>query len=174
MKRTVGSPWDTDNEQGPQVDKLQFNKILDLIESGKKEGANLKCGGDRHGDKGYFIQPTVFSDVTDEMRIAKEEIFGPVMQIFKFSTIDEVIDRANNTAFGLGAAVNTTNINTALEVAHGVRAGTVWVNCFDNFSAAAPFGGYKMSGSGRELGEYGLTQYSEVKTVMVKIPKKNT
>lgn len=174
QKRSVGSPWDASNEQGPQVDKMQFDKIVELIESGKKEGASLKCGGSRHGDKGYFIQPTVFSDVTDNMRIAQEEIFGPVMQILKFGSMEELIERANNTAFGLGAAVNTSSLDRALEFSHGVRAGTVWVNCFDNFSAAAPFGGYKMSGAGRELGEYGLTQYSEVKAVMIKIPKKNT
>jgi len=174
LKRTVGSPWSKDNEQGPQVDKEQLGKILELIESGKKEGATLKCGGERHGDKGYFVQPTVFADVTDDMRIAREEIFGPVMQIMKFSTTEEVIERANKTCFGLGAAVNTTSLDRALEVSHGVRAGTVWVNCFDNFACQAPFGGYKMSGSGRELGEYGLAQYSEIKTVMIKVPKKNS
>lgn len=173
-KRTVGSPWDESNEQGPQVDKDQFNKILELIESGKQQGATLNCGGGRHGDKGYFIQPTVFSDVKDDMRIAEEEIFGPVMQILKFSTMEELIERANKSCYGLGAAVNTTSLDKAIEVAHGIRAGTVWVNCFDNFTAAAPFGGYKMSGAGRELGEYGLSQYSEVKTVMIKVPKKNT
>jgi len=174
LKRTIGSPWDETNEQGPQVDKGQFDKILELIESGKKDGAALKCGGGRHGDKGYFIQPTVFADVTDGMRIAKEEIFGPVMQIMKFSTTEEVIERANNSEYGLGAAINTTSLDTAMEVANAMRAGTVWVNAYDNFSCAAPFGGFKQSGAGRELGEYGLTQYSEVKTVMIKIPKKNT
>ncbi|XP_047139581.1 aldehyde dehydrogenase, mitochondrial isoform X1 [Hydra vulgaris] len=174
VKKTVGCPWDKSNEQGPQIDKAQFDKILSLIESGKSEGAQLKCGGNRHGEKGFYVQPTVFADVTDDMTIAKEEIFGPVMQIMKFSTMEEVIERANLTCYGLGAAVNTTNINRALEFAHGVRAGTVWVNSYDNFSCAAPFGGYKMSGSGRELGEYGLQQYSEVKTVMVKIGKKNS
>jgi len=173
-RRTVGSPWEDSNEQGPQIDQEQFDKILELIESGKKDGAKLHCGGSRHSDKGYFIQPTVFSDVTDEMRIAKEEIFGPVMQIMKFSTMDEVIERSNNSVYGLGAAVNTTSIERALQFSHGVRAGTVWVNAYDVFCAQAPFGGYKMSGSGRELGEYGLEQYSEIKTVMIKIPTKNS
>jgi len=174
LKRTVGSPWGAENEQGPQIDKEQFDKILELIESGKKDGAKLNCGGNRHGEKGYFIQPTVFSDVTDDMRIAQEEIFGPVMQILKFSTMDDVIERANNSVYGLGAAVNTASLERALQFAHAVRAGTVWVNVYDVFCAQAPFGGYKMSGSGRELGEYGLEQYSEVKTVMIKIPKKNS
>jgi len=174
VKRTVGSPWDKSNEQGPQVDKAQFDKILGLIETGKQEGAKMECGGSRHGDKGYFIQPTVFSDVTDEMTIAKEEIFGPVMQIMKFSTMEELIERANKTEYGLGAAVQTTNLDRALQFSHGVRAGTVWVNAYDVFCAQAPFGGYKMSGAGRELGEYGLEQYSEVKTVMIKVPQKNS
>lgn len=173
-KRSVGSPWDDNNEQGPQVDKMQFDKILGLIETGKKEGATLKCGGDRHGDRGYFIQPTVFADVTDGMTIAKEEIFGPVMQIMKFSTMDEVIERSNASEYGLGAAVQTKSIDRALQYSHGVRAGTVWVNAYDVFCAQAPFGGYKMSGAGRELGEYGLEQYSEVKTVMIKVPGKNS
>lgn len=170
LKRTVGSPWDAANEQGPQVDSVQFNKILELIEVGKKDGAKLHCGGGRYGDKGYFIQPTVFSDVTDEMTIAKEEIFGPVMQILKFKTMEEVIERSNSSEYGLGAAVNTKSLDRALECVHGVRAGTIWVNCYDNFDVIAPFGGYKQSGQGRELGEYGMQQYSEVKTVMIKLP----
>lgn len=173
-KRTVGSPWDAANEQGPQIDKTQFDKILGLIECGKKEGANMTCGGGRDGDKGYFIQPTVFSDVTDEMTIAKEEIFGPVMQIMKFKDLEEVLERANGSAYGLGGAVHTTSLDTALACAHGLRAGTVWVNCYDNFDCMAPFGGYKESGQGRELGEYGMAQYSEVKTVMIKVPQKNS
>ena len=99
---------------------------MDLIESGKKEGATLECGGARHGEKGFFVQPTVFSNVTDEMRIAKEEIFGPVQQILKFKTMEEVIERANTTTYGLAAAVHTTDVNKALQLAHAVRAGTVW------------------------------------------------
>lgn len=166
-KRTVGSPWDSGTEQGPQVDQEQFSKIMELIKSGKEEGANLHCGGERHGEKGYFIQPTVFSDVTDDMRIAKEEIFGPVMQIMKFKDMEEVIERANCSNYGLGAAVVTKDLQRALTFAHAVRAGTVWVNAYDVFCAQAPFGGYKESGSGRELGEYGLQQYSEIKTVMI-------
>jgi len=174
LKRKVGTPWEKANEQGPQVDSDQFTKILALIEKGKSEGATMHCGGGRHGDMGYFIQPTVFSDVTDEMTIAKEEIFGPVMQLMKFSTMDEVIERSNNSMYGLGAAVQTTNLDRAMQYAHGVRAGTVWVNAYDVFCAQAPFGGFKMSGAGRELGEYGLEQYTEVKTVMIKVPQKNS
>ena len=172
--RKVGDPWDKETKQGPQVDEEQFNKIFDLIEAGKKEGAKLQCGGSRAADKGYFIQPTVFSDVTDNMRIAKEEIFGPVQNIIKFKDMNEVLERANNTMYGLGAAVFTNNINTAMTFSQGVQAGTVWVNCYNVVSAQAPFGGFKMSGLGRELGEYGISQYYEVKNVVMKIPEKNS
>jgi aldehyde dehydrogenase (NAD+) len=121
------------------------------------------------GDRGYFIEPTVFADVRDDMKIAQEEIFGPVMSIIKFKDVDEVVDRANRTLYGLAAAVWTRDIGKAHAVANSVRAGTVWVNCYDVFDAAAPFGGFKQSGIGRELGEYGLQQYTEVKTVTVKM-----
>ncbi|KAL4227219.1 Aldehyde dehydrogenase [Mactra antiquata] len=172
-RRTVGDPW-TDVENGPQVDEEQFEKIMDLINSGKKEGAKLQCGGKRHGDKGYFIEPTVFSEVKDNMRIAREEIFGPVQSIFKFKTMDEVLERSNDTYYGLGAAVFTNDLNNALMYTQGVRAGTVWINCHEVFNAQAPFGGFKMSGIGRELGEYGLNQYTEVKNVVIKLPQKNS
>jgi aldehyde dehydrogenase (NAD+) len=168
-RRTVGNPLDPKTEQGPQVDNEQFNKVLGYIESGKKEGAKLVCGGDRVGDKGYFVAPTVFADVQDEMKIAQEEIFGPVMSVMKFKDVDELVDRANKTIYGLAAAVWTRDISKAHRIANDVRAGTVWVNCYDVFDAAAPFGGFKQSGIGRELGEYGLQQYSEVKTVTVKL-----
>lgn len=167
--RLVGDPFDTKTEQGPQVDQEQFNKVMSYIESGMREGAQILCGGNRVGDKGYFIQPTVFAEVRDEMKIAQEEIFGPVMSIIKFKDINEVIERANNTMYGLAAAVWTQDITKAHAIANNVRAGTVWVNCYDVFDAAAPFGGFKQSGIGRELGEYGLQQYTEVKTVTIKL-----
>jgi len=141
--------------------------VMGYIESGRRDGARLLCGGDRVGDRGYFIQPTVFADVKDEMKIAEEEIFGPVMSIIPFQGMDEVVERANRTMYGLAAAVWTRDIGKAMAVANSVRAGTVWVNCYDVFDAAAPFGGFKQSGIGRELGEYGLQQYTEVKTVTV-------
>ena len=115
------------------------------------------------------MEPTVFADVRDNMKIAEEEIFGPVMSIIKFKDIDEVTDRANKTMYGLAGAVWTRDISKALAIANNVRAGTMWVNCYDVFDAAAPFGGFKQSGIGRELGEYGLQQYTEVKTVTVKL-----
>ena len=167
-KRKVGDPF-TDVEQGPQVDQTQFEKVMGYIDAGKQEGAKLMCGGGRVGDRGYFIEPTVFADVKDNMKIAEEEIFGPVMSIIKFKSIDEVVERANNTMYGLAAAVWTRDISKAHAIANNVRAGTVWVNCYDVFDAAAPFGGFKQSGIGRELGEYGLQQYTEVKTVTIKL-----
>ena len=168
-KRTVGDPFDPQTEQGPQVDQSQFDKVMGYIDSGRSEGAKLVCGGDRVGDRGYFIQPTVFSDVKDDMKIAKEEIFGPVMSIIPFKNLDEVIARANRTDYGLAAAVWTRDIQKAHAIANGVRAGTVWVNCYNVLDTRAPFGGFKQSGVGRELGEYGLQQYPEVKTVIVKL-----
>jgi aldehyde dehydrogenase (NAD+) len=161
-KIRVGDPFDAATNQGPQVDNDQLTKILELVNSGKKEGAKLLTGGARHGTEGFFVQPTVFGDVKDDMRICREEIFGPVMQILKFKTIDEVIERSNSSEYGLAAAVFTKNIDNAIQVSNSLRAGTVWVNCYDNFDVAAPFGGYKASGYGREKGEYGLNNYLEV------------
>ena len=165
----VGDPLDPATEQGAQIDEAQMTKIMFYIDSGKREGAELLTGGNRLGDKGNFIEPTVFADVKDEMKIAREEIFGPVMSIMKFRDLDEVVARANNTTYGLAAAVWTRDIGKALAVSNNVKAGTVWVNCFDVFDAAAPFGGYKQSGIGREMGEYALQQYTEVKTVTIKM-----
>ncbi|MFB2974731.1 aldehyde dehydrogenase family protein [Microseira sp. BLCC-F43] len=167
--RIVGDPFEDKTEQGPQVDQEQFNKVMSYIESGMREGAQMLCGGSQIGNRGYFIQPTVFADVRDDMKIAQEEIFGPVMSIIKFKDINEVIERANKTMYGLAAAVWTKDISKAHTIANSVRAGTVWVNCYDVFDAAAPFGGFKQSGIGRELGEYGLQQYTEVKTVTIKL-----
>ncbi|XP_077811343.1 aldehyde dehydrogenase, mitochondrial isoform X9 [Macaca mulatta] len=172
--RVVGNPFDSKTEQGPQVDETQFKKILGYINTGKQEGAKLLCGGGIAADRGYFIQPTVFGDVQDGMTIAKEEIFGPVMQILKFKTIEEVVGRANNSTYGLAAAVFTKDLDKANYLSQALQAGTVWVNCYDVFGAQSPFGGYKMSGSGRELGEYGLQAYTEVKTITVKVPQKNS
>jgi len=158
---------------GPQVDKIQFDKVLGYIESGKAEGAKVVLGGGRQGDKGYFVQPTVFTEVKDEMKIAQEEIFGPVMQLMKFKTLEEAIERANNTHYGLAAGICTRDIGTALSAAKDLDAGTVWINCYDNFDVAAPFGGFKTSGWGREKGEYALDNYTEVKCVMVPMDSKH-
>uniref|UniRef100_A0A1X7V4C4 aldehyde dehydrogenase (NAD(+)) n=1 Tax=Amphimedon queenslandica TaxID=400682 RepID=A0A1X7V4C4_AMPQE len=145
-----------------------------IFESGKKEGAKLECGGNRVGDKGFFVEPTVFTNVNDEMTIAKEEIFGPVMQIMKFKTIDEVIERSNRSLYGLAAAIFTKNLDNALMLAQGLQAGSVWINCHNVFLVQSPFGGFKESGIGRELSEYALHEYTEVKNITIRIPQKNS
>uniref|UniRef100_A0A8C7LG68 Aldehyde dehydrogenase 1 family, member A2 n=1 Tax=Oncorhynchus kisutch TaxID=8019 RepID=A0A8C7LG68_ONCKI len=157
-----------------QISQEQQSRVLEFIQSGISEGARLECGGKALGLKGFFIEPTVFSNVKDDMRIAKEEIFGPVQQIMKFKTIDEVIERANNTEYGLVAAVFTSDITKAMTISTAMQAGTVWINCFNALSMQCPFGGYKMSGNGRELGDCGLKEYSEVKTITIKISAKNS
>jgi aldehyde dehydrogenase (NAD+) len=168
-KRVVGDPFDPGTELGPLVDGAQLERVLGYIESGRSEGATLACGGERMGRRGYFVQPTVFADVRDEMKIAREEIFGPVMSILPFKDVDEVIARANRSAYGLAAAVWTSDVQKAHAVANGVQAGTVWVNCYNVLDPRAPFGGFKQSGIGRELGEYGLQEYTEIKTITMKM-----
>ncbi|OYP37741.1 aldehyde dehydrogenase family protein [Rhodopirellula sp. MGV] len=169
LKRKVGDPFASDTDQGPQVDRAQFDKIMSYIDKGKNEGADCVAGGSRVGEQGYFVEPTIFNNVTDDMSIATDEIFGPVMSVLTFDDKEDMIRRANNTFYGLAAAVWTRDIANAHDFAARVRAGTVWVNCYDVFDAAAPFGGFKMSGYGRELGEEGLKPYTESKTVTVKL-----
>nr|XP_003700432.2 PREDICTED: retinal dehydrogenase 1 isoform X1 [Megachile rotundata] len=173
LKIKVGDPFDPQTQQGPQVNQEMFDKVLGLIKSGKEEGAVLEAGGEREGSVGYFVKPTVFSNVTDNMRIAKEEIFGPVQSILKFETMDEVIERANNTTYGLAAGVLTKDIDKALVFAQTVEAGSVWVNCYDALTPQTPFGGFKQSGIGRELGAEGIKEYVETKTVTIKVPTRN-
>ncbi|GMQ10251.1 hypothetical protein CsSME_00053326 [Camellia sinensis var. sinensis] len=171
MKRVVGDPFKKGVEQGPQIDSEQFEKVLRYIRSGIESNATLECGGGRLGSKGFYIQPTVFSNVQDDMLIAQDEIFGPVQSILKFNDIGDVIKRANTTRYGLAAGVFTSNVDTANTISRALKAGTVWVNCFDVFDAAIPFGGYKMSGIGREKGIYSLNNYLQVKAVVT--PLKN-
>ncbi len=172
-RRILGDPFSPETQQGPQVDQDTLDKIFTYIDYGKKDGAKLEIGGKRHGEVGFFVEPTIFSGVTDGMRIAKDEIFGPVQSILKFSTMEEVVERANNTNYGLAAGCLTKNIDRALTFAQAAEAGTVWVNCYNAFAIGAPFGGYKESGIGRELGEEGLEGYLEVKSVVVKTTSKN-
>lgn len=131
QENKVGDPFAEDTFQGPQVSQLQYDRIMGYIKAGKDEGAVVETGGERHGDKGYFIQPTVFSNVTPKMKIAQEEIFGPVCTIAKFSTEEEVIEAAHDTTYGLAAAVHTKDLATAIRVSNALKAGTVWVNCYN-------------------------------------------
>ncbi|MFT9846061.1 aldehyde dehydrogenase family protein [Aneurinibacillus sp. REN35] len=168
----LGAGMEIGTEMGPLVSKKQQERVLYYIAKGKEEGARVAAGGEKALEKGYYIQPTVFADVTDEMIIAKEEIFGPVVVVLPFDTVEEVIERANNTPFGLAAGVWTENIKTAHNVANRLKAGTVWINDYNLEDAAAPFGGYKQSGIGREMGSYALDNYTEVKSVWVNLKQK--
>ncbi|CAM0881551.1 unnamed protein product [Alopecurus aequalis] len=165
-KSVVGDPFNPNVHQGPQVDKDQYEKVLNYIDIGKREGATLLTGGKPCSEKGYYIEPTIFTDVKDDMSIAQEEIFGPVMSLMKFKTVEEAIQKANNTRYGLAAGVVTKNIDTMNTVSRSVRAGVIWVNCYFAFDPDAPFGGYKMSGFGKDMGIDALDKYLHTKTVV--------
>ncbi|KAI4380037.1 hypothetical protein MLD38_006268 [Melastoma candidum] len=166
---TVGDPFDPTTNHGPQVDKKQFEKILSYIEHGKVEGATLLTGGKPVGTKGYYIQPTIFADVKDDMTIARDEIFGPVMALMKFKTVEEAIQRANSTRYGLAAGIVTKDLNIANTVSRSIRAGIIWINCYFAFDSDCPYGGYKGSGFGRDLGLDALHKYLQVKSVVTPI-----
>ncbi|XP_048552007.1 aldehyde dehydrogenase family 2 member C4-like [Triticum urartu] len=166
----VGDPFDVATNMGPQVDKEQFERVLRYIEHGKSEGATLLTGGKPASDKGYYIEPTIFADVKEDMKIAQDEIFGPVMSLMKFKTVDEAIEKANCTKYGLAAGIITKNLDIANRVSRSVRAGTVWVNCYFAFDPEAPFGGYKMSGFGRDQGMMAIDKYMQVKSVITAVP----
>lgn len=168
--KVVGDPFAANTTNGALISDVQFNKVLDYIESGKKEGAKVVTGGSKLPQKGYFVKPTIFTNVSDEMKIAKEEIFGPVVSIMKFKELNDALKRANNTSYGLAAGIYCNDINKVLPLAHALEAGSVWVNCYEIVSNQAPFGGFKQSGYGRELGEYGLHEYTEVKNVTIRLP----
>ncbi|KAF4122234.1 aldehyde dehydrogenase (NAD(P)+) [Geosmithia morbida] len=172
----VGSQWTEDTYQGPQISRVQYDRILKYIEIGKEDGATVATGGhpiNVAGDgKGFFIAPTVFTNVTPNMRVFREEIFGPVVVVSVFKTEDEALELANNSAYGLGSAVFTTNIERAHRVAENVEAGMVWINSSQDSDIRIPFGGVKQSGIGRELGEAGLEAYSQIKAVHVNMGSK--
>ncbi|TIB82126.1 aldehyde dehydrogenase [Wallemia mellicola] len=168
----LGHVLDRSTQQGPQIHKAQFEKVLSYIEAGKKEGARLVTGGKRLGDKGYFIRPTVFADVNNsefmvEYVQAQEEIFGPVVVVIPFKTEDEAVKMANDTSYGLAAAIYSKNADQVGRLMHKLKAGTVWVNQYTMLSHNTPFGGYKQSGWGRQLGSYGLEAYMNVKGTLI-------
>ncbi|KAJ6541703.1 NAD-dependent aldehyde dehydrogenase [Mycena capillaripes] len=165
----IGDPFGADVDQGPMSSEAQFTRIMSYIESGKQEGATLHLGGDRFGTEGYYIKPTIFTNTTPEMKIVKEEIFGPVGVVIKFDDEDDIVRQANDTLYGLAAGVFSQDIDRAIRTAHRIQAGTVWVNCFHNFAPNIPFGGYRQSGIGREMGEYALEHYTNVKAVHINL-----
>ena len=167
-KMRPADPLDPKTRLGAIVSQEQMKTVLGFIEAGKSEGAKLVSGGNRtsvNGGKGFFIEPTIFGDVKNDMRIAQEEIFGPVLSVLTFDDIDEVIERANNNPYGLAAAVWTRDVKKAHMVSRRLKAGTVWINTYGLMDAALPFGGYKSSGFGRELGAHAIEHYTELKTV---------
>ncbi|KAH7145518.1 aldehyde dehydrogenase domain-containing protein [Dactylonectria estremocensis] len=169
----IGDPFAADTFQGPQVNKTQRDRVLQYIELGKSEGATLATGGKARGSpsdgKGYFIEPTVFTDVKDDMTIYREEIFGPVAAVLSFKTEEEVVARANDTLFGLGAAVFTKDVSRIHRITRKIQSGTVWVNSSNNSDIRAPFGGFKQSGIGRECGQAGIEAYTNTKTVYISL-----
>ena len=167
-KMQPADPLDPKTRMGAIVSQQQMQTVLGYIEAGKKEGARLVAGGNRvsvDGSKGFFIEPTIFSDVTNEMKIAQEEIFGPVLSIISFDDVEQAVDQANRNPYGLAAAVWTRDIKKAHHISRQLRAGTVWINTYGLMDAALPFGGYKQSGFGRELGAHAVEHYTELKSV---------
>lgn len=171
-KMQQGPGLDEKTQIGPQVSKDQQERILSYIDIAKKEGASVACGGDAPaGDlaKGYFVKPTIFTGVNNDMRIAQEEVFGPVLAVIPFNSVEEVAEQANKITYGLSGAVWTSDVKKAHKLASQIKAGTVWVNCVNMLDPAIPFGGYKMSGYGRELGKHSIDLYTNIKSVWVNL-----
>jgi len=165
----LGSGLDEGTQMGPLVSDEQLRRVTGYLESGKADGATAVTGGGRFGDRGYFVEPTVLTNTTPEMKVVREEIFGPVVVAAPFSDLDEIAAAANDTEYGLGAGIWTKDISKAHALAKKLRAGTVWINCYNVFDAALPFGGYKQSGWGREMGHEALEAYTEVKAVTAQL-----
>ncbi len=171
-KMQQGNGMDEKTQIGPQVSKDQQDRILSYIDIAKKEGASVACGGDAPaGDlaKGYFVKPTIFTGVHNDMRIAQEEVFGPVLAVIPFNSVEEVAEQANKITYGLSGAVWTSDVKKAHKLAAQIKAGTIWVNCVNMLDPAIPFGGYKMSGYGRELGKHSIDLYTNIKSVWVNL-----
>ena len=165
----LGSGLDESTQMGPLVSDEQFRRVTGYLESGKEDGATALTGGGRFGDRGYFVEPTVLTNTSPSMKIVREEIFGPVVVAAPFSDLDEIAAAANDTEYGLGAGIWTKDISKAHALAKKIRAGTVWINCYNVFDASLPFGGYKQSGWGREMGHEVLEAYTEVKAVTAQL-----
>jgi acyl-CoA reductase-like NAD-dependent aldehyde dehydrogenase len=165
----LGSGLDPTTDMGPLVSQRQLERVQHYIGLGQSEGAETRIGGRRVGEVGYFVEPTVFTGVRDEMAIAQEEIFGPVLSVFRFGSLDELIARANSSRFGLSATVWTSDLSAAHRIAAGIKAGTVWVNNYGAGGPGVPFGGFKQSGWGRERGRDGVEAFLETKSVVVRI-----
>ncbi|SCV73367.1 BQ2448_7293 [Microbotryum intermedium] len=161
----IGHPLDPETWQGPQISQAQFDSVMSYIHIGKTDGSKLLHGGERHGSEGYYIQPTIFTNVSPHSTIARDEIFGPVIAVIPFDTEDEAIHLANDTPYGLAAGVHSKDADQIARVSNQLQAGTVWINQYSYTSNNAPFGGFKASGNGRELGSYGLDSYLQVKAV---------
>jgi phenylacetaldehyde dehydrogenase len=161
----LGSGLEADTQMGPLVSDEQFRRVSGYLESGAADGATALAGGGRHGERGYFIEPTVLTNTRPDMKVVREEIFGPVVVAEPFSSLDQIAAQANDSDYGLGAGIWTKDISKAHALAKKLRAGTVWINCYNVFDAALPFGGYKQSGWGREMGHEVLNNYTEVKAV---------
>jgi aldehyde dehydrogenase (NAD+)/phenylacetaldehyde dehydrogenase len=166
---TMGDPFDQKSTIGPLVSQEQFDRVKGYLEVGKKEGAKVAAGGEARSGKGYFVKPTLFADVKNDMRIAREEIFGPVGAAIAFTDENDAVLQGNTTDYGLSAAVWTRDISRAHKMARSLKAGTVWVNCFNQLDPISPFGGYKQSGFGRELGRYAIDLYTQIKSVWMKL-----
>jgi len=164
----LGSGLQSGVTMGSLVSQEQKDRVMDYIEVGKSEGAKLVCGGGA-SEQGCFVEPTIFADVEDDMRVSREEIFGPVLVISKYDTEREAVERANDSAFGLGAGIWTENITKAHNIANKLKSGSVWINCYNATDPASPFGGFKNSGFGREMGSYALENYTEVKSIWVSL-----
>jgi phenylacetaldehyde dehydrogenase len=165
----LGSGMDEGTQMGPLVSEEQFRRVTGYLESGKADGATSLAGGGRFGDKGYFVEPTVITNTRPDMKIVREEIFGPVVVAAPFQTLDDIAAAANDSEYGLGAGIWTRDISKAHALAKKIRAGTVWINCYNVFDASLPFGGYKQSGWGREMGHEVLEAYTEVKAVTTQL-----
>jgi phenylacetaldehyde dehydrogenase len=165
----MGSGMEPGTQMGPLVSDEQLRRVTGFLDSGKAEGATALAGGGRHGDRGYFVEPTVLTNTRPDMRVVREEIFGPVLVAAPFSDLDEIASVANDSEYGLGAGIWTRDISKAHALAKKLRAGTVWINCYNVFDAALPFGGYKQSGWGREMGHEVLNNYTEVKAVTTQL-----